>query len=315
MLGIRKIFAQHLYYEFSPTRELRVKLIERPGQWMEEDAWHKVQQDIRAVVEQSETTQPLDYGVQGGEKQYFDNAVITVVYDAEEDRPIAFNAMYYMRLNIAGLPADAIHLGLVMVDPKYRRKGLTWVLFALPCVLLFFRNLLQPIWVSNVTQVPAAFGLVSDSYDNVYPNPKVETRRSFQHVVIADQIMQSYRFVFGVGDDAEFDRERFVITNSYTGGSDGLKKSFGDTSKHRNALYNDVCKQELDYDRGDDFLQIGQLNLAVIKHHFLHDVPRRSLLAIIYHTAFLLVSAILLPTTRWFNSNERMGELRPWKSG
>ena len=314
MFSIRKIFNQHLYYEFSPTRELRVKLIERPGRWMADDEWQSALQDVRTVVEQCETKQPLDYGVQGDDKNYFDNAIITVVYDAQNDRPIAFNAMYYMHLNIAGQPHDAIHLGLVMVDPQYRSRGLTWVLFGLPCVLLFFRNLLQPIWISNVTQVPAAFGLVCNSYDNVFPNSGAGARRSFQHVVIADQVIQNYRFVFGVGDDAVFDRERFVITNAYTGGSDGLKKSFAETSKHRNSLYNEICERELDYERGDDFLQIGQLNLTAIKHYLLHDVPRRSLLAIIYHTGFLLVSAILLPAVRWFNSNVRMGELRPWKT-
>ena len=102
--------------------------------------------------------------------------------------------------------------------------------------------------------------------------------------------------------------------NAYTGGSDGLKKTFDVVGKHRNALFNEVCEKELDYERGDDFLQIGQINLAVVKHYFLNDVPRRSILAILYHTAFLFISAIFLPTVRWFISNQRMGELRPWRT-
>ncbi len=314
MFSVRRIFKQHLLYEFSPTKLLRVKILERLGQWMSEDEWQAVLNDIRCVVDKSETRAPLDYGVLKGDKGYYDNAVITVVYDALTSEPIAFNAMYYMNLNIAGEPEDVMHLGLVMIDPDYRSKGLTWILFGLPSVLLFFRNLLTPIWISNVTQVPAAFGSVSDGYDNVFPNPKTDTRRSFQHVTIADQVMQNYRYVFGVADEAVFDRERFIIENAYTGGSDGLKKTFAAASKHRNSLYNDVCEKELDYDRGDDFLQIGQLNLAVVRHILLHDVPRRSLLAIMYHTAFLFISATILPTVRWFVSNQRMGELRPWRS-
>ena len=162
MLSIRRIFKQHLFYEFSPTKLLRVKILERLGQWMPEDEWKSVLNDIRCVVDKSETQEPLDYGVLKGDKGYYDNAVITVVYDAPTAKPIAFNAMYYMNLNIAGEPEDVMHLGLVMIDPDYRSKGLSWILFGLPSVLLFFRNLLTPIWISNVTQVPAAFGLVSD---------------------------------------------------------------------------------------------------------------------------------------------------------
>ena len=42
MFSIRKIFKQHLYYEFSPTKQLRVKLIEQPGQWMPDHEWQAV---------------------------------------------------------------------------------------------------------------------------------------------------------------------------------------------------------------------------------------------------------------------------------
>lgn len=312
MFKFRVLTKPYLDYSFAPSRSLKCRVVERPGLWMPEAEWRKLLADIRLVGESNQ--EPLDYGILKGEKSYCENTVVTVVYDAAADRPVAFNAMSYMSVDVNGHKEDVIHLGLVMVDPAYRGKGFAWILYGLTCMLLFFRNLLNPVWISNVTQVPAVLGSVSENYDNVYPNPGKYTRRSFQHVAIAGQIMRYYRHVFGVGDDAEFDRERFVITNAYTGGSDGLKKSFARASKHRKELYNRACERELDYGRGDDFLQVGQINLAVARGYLLHKVPRGSLLAILYHAAFLLLSAVALPVIRWFASNRPMGELRPWKT-
>lgn len=312
MFKIGVLTRPYLDYSFAPSSSLRCRIVERPGMWMPEAEWQKLLADIRSVGESNQES--LDYGILKGEKSYCENTVVTVVYDAAADRPVAFNAMSYMTVDVNGRKEDVIHLGLVMVDPGYRRKGFTWILYGLTCMLLFFRNLLNPVWISNVTQVPAVLGSVSGNYDNVYPNPAKYTRRSFQHVAIADQIMKYYRHVFGVGHDAEFDRERFVITNAYTGGSDGLKKSFAQTGKHRSDLYNQFCERELDYGRGDDFLQVGQINLTVARDYLLHKVPRDSLLAVLYRAAFLFLSAAALPVIRWFISSRAMGELRPWKT-
>ena len=55
-----------------------------------------------------------------------------------------------------------------MVDPDARSRGFSWVLYGLTCVLLFVRNGLRPLYVSNVTQVliatrhqaPEALGII-----------------------------------------------------------------------------------------------------------------------------------------------------------
>ena len=95
--------------------------------------------------------------------------------------------------------------------------------------------------------------------------------------------MRWHRPAFGVGDDASFDSERFVIRNSYTGGSDHLKKPFGEAAKHRNPIYNDCCRADLDYARGDDFLQIGQLTLGSIGGYYLRTLGRFSSLSKLAH--------------------------------
>jgi hypothetical protein len=83
--------------------------------------------------------------------------------------------------------------------------------------------------------------------------------------------MRHHRDAFGVGADASFDEERFVIRNAYTGGSNDLKKSFDDAAKHRVEAYNALCRRELDYERGDDFLQVGQYDLGVVRRYLRRD--------------------------------------------
>ncbi len=85
--------------------------------------------------------------------------------------------------------------------------------------------------------------------------------------------MRDHCHEFGVAREAAFDAERFVIQGSYTGGSDALKKTFADAPKHRVSSANDFCAAELDYQRGDDFLQIAQLDGSVIANWLALRIP------------------------------------------
>src|SRR5262249_39378249 len=134
--------------------------------------------------------------------------------------------------------------------------------------------------------------------------------RTFDHLCVAREIMRKHRAVFGVGTDAGFDEERFVITNSYTGGSDNLKKTFAEAPKHRDARPNELCERQLDYARGDDFLQIARFDQAAALRYLLRDVPRNSLLGLTYRLLFLLSGSLLTPILYWLTPGVPMGDLR-----
>jgi hypothetical protein len=211
---------------------------------------------------------------------------------------------------LRGRRSDAIHLGLVMVDPGYRTQGLSWVLYGLTCILLFFRRGFRPVWISNVTQVPAIIGKVAEAFVSAFPNPFTEQRRSFDHVSVAREIMRAHRHVFGVGAEAGFDEEGFIISNAYTGGSDNLKKTYADAPKHRDERVNELCRSQLDYDRGDDFLQIAVLDLTSARKYLLREVPRDSLPAVLTSVVFVAFSGLVLPLLHWLSPGEAMGDLR-----
>lgn len=99
--------------------------------------------------------------------------------------------------------------------------------------------------------------------------------------------MADHRHVFGVGPDAGFDEARFVITNAYTGGSDDLKKSWGSAPKHREARFNRFCASLLDYDRGDDLLQLGRMDLPALRRCLRREVPKSALAGVILTAGYL----------------------------
>jgi hypothetical protein len=304
---------RHLDLELRANRQVSIRIVERPGLWMSPQACAALLADMQAVVR---TTLPegLDYGVLSGDPERLRQAVVTILYDRASGRPIAFNALTVMGMELRGRSIEAVHLGLVMVDPGHRTQGLSWVLYGLTCILLFVRRGLRPLWISNVTQVPAIIGKVAEAFGSAWPNPFTEGRRSFDHLAVAREIMRKHRHVFGVAPEAGFDEARFVITDAYTGGSDNLKKTFEQAPKHRDARPNALCERELDYRRGDDFLQVARLDMASVRGFLLREVPRASLPSVMAHMAFLFVSGLLLPVVHWLNPREPMGALRARKS-
>jgi hypothetical protein len=155
--------------------------------------------------------------------------------------------------------------------------------------------------------------MVAESFDDVYPTASADARQSYDHLQLARQVMARHRHVFGVGPEAGFDEERFVITDSYTGGSDHLKKTFAEATPHRKPAFNEICERELDYARGDDFLQLGQVSLHATRGYLLKEVPPGSLMGVAVQWTFLFLSSFVSPVLEWLTPSEPSGELRAWK--
>ena len=290
---------------------LRTRIIERPGTSLPSEELAALVTQLREVAAKTLSDESLTYGIFSGEPERLARAIVTLISEEETGRPIAFNALSVMDLELDGAATEVTHLGLVMVDPDVRGQGLSWVLYGLTALLLFARDGLRPKWFSNVTQVPAVAGMVSETFSDVYPSPLPGARRSFAHLQLARGIMAHHRAVFGVGEDAGFNEARFVITDAYTGGSDALKKTFEGAPKHRNELYNEFCAHQLDYERGDDLLQLGRLDLTTASRYLMRDVPHGSLPALVVASAMLALQRLVLPIVYWMDDTRAFGTLRP----
>ena len=253
----------------------------------------------------------MTYGIFSDERERLSRAVVTLICEEASGRPIAFNALSLMPVELDGEAIEVTHLGLVMVDPDVQGQGLSWVLYGLTTLVLFMRGGLRPKWISNVSQVPAVVGMVSETFSDVFPSPHPGSRQSFAHLQLARGIMAHHRAVFGVGDEAGFDEARFVITDAYTGGSDALKKSFDSAPKHRDPQYEAFCARELDYTRGDDILQLGRIDLAGARRYLLSEVPSGSLPALLATGTALALQRLVRPAVHWMDDTRPFGILRP----
>ncbi|SLN17911.1 hypothetical protein [Pseudooctadecabacter jejudonensis] len=288
-----------------------VRILERPGLWMTDAQLARLGADLRAVAATTLDAGSLTYGVFADDRSRMSETIVTLV-TTRDGTPVAFNALAVMTVETQPMPVDVLHLGLVMVDPDARSAGLSWVLYGLTCFLFFTRNQFRPIWMSNVTQVPAVVGMVSQMFSDVWPQPEPD-RRTLTHVMLARRIMDQHRHVFGVGEDADFDEDRFVITNAYTGGSDDLKKTWEAAPKHRDALYNDFCREALDYDRGDDVIQLGRMDLPAIRRYLTREVPRTAIFGVLMAAGFVALRRLILPVLYWSDTTRPFSILRTAK--
>jgi len=249
--------------------------------------------------------QALDYGIfnDPNHNNILNQCILTLIRDNNSNKLIAFNCLPLLDLTLKNKPIYFVHLGLVMIDPDYRSKGLLYILYGLTVVIMFCRKRLAPIWVSNVTQVPAVVGSFSEGFNNVFPNALKNSRRSFDHLSLVRQIMLNHTHVFGVGNDAEFDEKTFIIKNAYTGGSDNLLKTWNQVTKYRNDSVNDFCQKHLNYDRGDDFIQIGKFDFFALQKYIIRMIPAKSLILILNNIFIVFLQSILLPVYHWFKAD------------
>ena len=252
---------KNLHYEMSLSKDMTFIMWDRPGLNCSDEELKKIVEDLRTVIKNSNDRDVPEYGVLLGEREDLKTRLISVVYS--KGQPIGFSAQAHIDFRIGLKHVSVIHLGLVYLDKNIRGGGMTGVLYALPNLLLLLKSGLRSQWISNVTQVPAIFGLVEDFYSNPYPCSR-ETTQSFEHYIIANQIMKDHRHVFGVGEDCDYDPKEQIIKNAYTGGSDNLKKTFEEATKSRNPKVNELFREKLDFDRGDDFLQLGLLDYKLL---------------------------------------------------
>lgn len=291
---------------------LSARIVERPGRWMDADSLAVLTGELKTVAGTVLDRKDLGYGVFQPKSDALSRSLITVLYDKKSGAPVAFNVLPILEIEWRGGIREILHLGLVMVDPNAQGRGISSMLYGFSCVLFFMRNQLRPIWVSSVTQVPAVFGLVAETYSDVFPGQGPTP--SFGHVLMARRIMETGRHSFGVGPEAAFDEQAFIIANAYTGGSDNLKKAFDEAPKHRKQDYNSLCAERLDYGRGDDFLQIGKLDLAAVHRYLRRVAPPGSALGLLATSLMIALHRLILPLFHWFDHRRQWGDLSPRKS-
>jgi hypothetical protein len=254
------------------TADVEATIYDKPGGWMDDAELDRLRAELRAVA-QAAIPGDLAYGVFRPDRAPYENRLVVVGRHLGRGEAVGFNAMPELSVEVPEGRVRVLHLGLLVIHPRYQRQGFQGLLYGLGAFSALHRIPERPVWISNVTEVPAVFGAVSDHFLDVYPSYKEARPPPPLHRAIALGIMRDHAHEFGVGKDAGFDADRFVIQGSYTGGSDALKKTFDVAPKYRVEAANAFCRRELDYGRGDDFLQIAQLDGTIIANWLAERIP------------------------------------------
>lgn len=163
---------KYFYCKIPLSKKLTYCLWERPGHWCEKDQLYKIVSDLRKVAAQTSNGKSAPhYGVLLGDKEDLKRRIISIVYN-ENNEPVAFSAQIYLDLQLGLKTLSVIHLGLAYVSPSFRGQNITNIIYALPNLVLLSKSGFRCQWISNVSQVPAAVGLVEGFYSNVYPSSK-----------------------------------------------------------------------------------------------------------------------------------------------
>ena len=112
--------------------DLRVRIFERPGLWMDAADLVALQGQLRTVASKTLPVGDLTYGVFAEGGTGLNQTIITLV-TTTDGTPVAFNELAVMEVDAAPRSVEVLHLGLVMVDPAYQQQNLSWVLYGLTC--------------------------------------------------------------------------------------------------------------------------------------------------------------------------------------
>ena len=282
-----------------PIGKLCYEIYECPGLWLSDKKLDALVEDLVEVARKCQGTKDVPiYGVLTGDREDLSKRLITIAYDRKTKEPLGFAAQIYLDLKDKGFKQRILHLGLIFVDKSTRGKNISYLLTVFPNILITIKNGFHDIWVSNVSQVPAVVGLVDQNYRHVYPGIKGKNQKFF-HRKLSSLMIKDHHYSFGVGEDANYNVDKQVIENAYTGGSDNLKKKFSEAPKHRIEGYNDLCERDLDYDRGDDFLQLGVLSAKGFIDLFKKKMSNANKITIAVLFFVMSTLSILILVYRW----------------
>lgn len=234
-----------------------------PGRWMTEGQLNTLRQKISEFSIKRLGALP-EYGIYLASREAWQNRIITVVYEKKSGLIKGVTAMFYQPLQIDNRIESIIHLGLVILERHYSIKYLLFVIYYLP--LFFFSSLrgFNPCWITSVSMEPAIIGLVSDCFNDTFPHYYKKTRLSKLKAKIANNFFTHYGNEFGVGPNAVLNLNTFVIEGSCRGPSEALRVDFSRSARYVIPLCNEFCKNTLNYERGDELLQIGKISIASV---------------------------------------------------
>lgn len=247
----------------------RYQILHKPGSYFTDSEMHKLVNDIRDVAATAFNPIP-EYQVMCGTREELSDKIIALAWDKNTLAGFASTVELYIPTI-----GNILHLGLTVVKPEYRSNGLTHLLMqkAITSYIIQKAIYFDKLWITNCAAVLSSLVNVALHFEQVYPAPHTITYTK-QHKVIAETINQLYRKKIYIRDDSYFDSNNHIFRGSVKGTV--FQKDINDTSYyHRNTEYNNYYKNLMDFNNGDEILQVGYASIpAAIRHAVFNNMKK-----------------------------------------
>ncbi len=212
-----------------------------------------------------------NYQALSGEKSELEKAVLCLGRD-ENGRLLGF-------CSALSLPVDGhknvLHLGLTCVHPDARGTNMTHHLTSkLMLKYLMKESLFSETWITNCACVLSSLGNVAMYFENLYPSPFGPKQATQKHLDIARSVDAYHRQSIAINKRARFNAEKFVFEGSVDGTV--FEKDADDQRfHHRDESLTEFYQNLLNFERGDEALQIGKVSLLTFPKYLVRKAAAR----------------------------------------
>lgn len=245
--------------------EIRLQTYAFPGRWMSDGELDRLRAEIHDLTRRALGRLP-DYGVYLEDRRPFENRFVTIARSVADGQVVGFTAMVRWEIQLPDrrAPEPVVHLGLVLVDPELRGRKIMYGMYHRPLTRYFVNRGARRLWITSASMEPVIVGSVADSFSRVFPHYLGSGSPSSAQLAIARTFLESHGHEIGLWSGASFDARQFVIRGSALGASASLIVPYERSARYRVEACNEFCRRTLDYARGDEFLQVGQVDLAAV---------------------------------------------------
>ena len=248
---------------------IKFEIYDRPGKYLNQNELESLHEEILSVAHECLDEIPHYQCLTGLRSEY--ERLIIAVGRSKNGKILGFCSTYILDGQEMG---NILHLGLTCVLPLARRMGLTHKLTGKVVMTYLTRySLFKKAWISNVACVLSSLGNVALHFEDVYPSPFM-LRPTEEQVQVARLINENFRWELYINKEATFNEEKFVFERSVIGTM--FEKSESDKKYyHRDMGLTQFYLNRIDFENGDEVLQIGQVSLLTFPKYLLKSFKRK----------------------------------------
>jgi hypothetical protein len=235
-----------------PYKKYRFEIYNKPGKWMSPSELNSIQERVGIIAMKRLGMKPSFSFFK--DVKYLSNKLIVLCSDRKGSTDYSCCVMSYLGKHAK---TNIMHLGAVYsVDEN---KGLMKLIYIIGLIYSFFKNgLFRKMYITSLTHTPKIFGVVTESFDNVYPNVNPQAVPSKLHLKLKEIFINTYLREWDLDEIPEI-QDSFVIKGFRVqkDGSILYPDTVQTVPRHRKKEFNERCFQMIDYHNGDEILQTG----------------------------------------------------------